>query len=263
MRFIAIGLINLYQRFLSPRKGFSCAHHQLHGGSTCSNAVKYLIRDNGVFTGLLMSKQRFKECADAVKQLDTMPTVDIPCDVGIGGCDVGDCSGGGGKTSSRSSCSIFTPLEIIFDLCFRGSKAERIFYSILFISILLITSYWFYGRGISTIYITPLDNSSQSSLITKILERKQPDLRVLLKVNGEKFYSRIEQDVNFSESPIKLTLESAVFNQVDSFEVLDARIKVGGRFAVASQVIDKVDSPKMHGKGKRFSYVMKRRWSFF
>jgi len=47
MKQICLLLIEFYQRIISPRKGFKCAHHALHRGPTCSNAVKSLIEEHG------------------------------------------------------------------------------------------------------------------------------------------------------------------------------------------------------------------------
>lgn len=42
-RQIAIACIGGYQRYLSPHKGFVCAHRRLHGGDSCSQYVKTVL----------------------------------------------------------------------------------------------------------------------------------------------------------------------------------------------------------------------------
>jgi putative component of membrane protein insertase Oxa1/YidC/SpoIIIJ protein YidD len=62
LRSIAISLIGGYQRHLSPRKGYSCAHRVVHGGNSCSEYIKNALADKSLFETTLLAKQRFKEC---------------------------------------------------------------------------------------------------------------------------------------------------------------------------------------------------------
>ena len=61
----AILAINGYQRFISPHKGFCCAHRSLHGGPSCSEFGKQAIQDHGLMGGLILLRQRFEECHHA------------------------------------------------------------------------------------------------------------------------------------------------------------------------------------------------------
>ena len=62
---LALGAIWGYQRFLSPHKGFRCAHSVLHGGTGCSGFAKYAIRDHGVWLAIPYILQRFRDCKEA------------------------------------------------------------------------------------------------------------------------------------------------------------------------------------------------------
>ena len=44
----ALAVIAAYQRWLSPRKGFACAHRVRHGGTGCSGYAKQAIRARGL-----------------------------------------------------------------------------------------------------------------------------------------------------------------------------------------------------------------------
>lgn len=57
--------IRFYQRWLSPHKGFRCAHAAVHGGLTCSAAVAQIVREHGVLGGRLHVKARFTACRAA------------------------------------------------------------------------------------------------------------------------------------------------------------------------------------------------------
>jgi putative component of membrane protein insertase Oxa1/YidC/SpoIIIJ protein YidD len=64
-RYGAAGLITAYQRYLSPLKGFSCAHRVLHQGESCSQYVKRTILEQGLSDALPQTRQRFRDCRSA------------------------------------------------------------------------------------------------------------------------------------------------------------------------------------------------------
>jgi len=105
----AIQAINVYQRHISPHKGYSCSHRILHGGSSCSQYVKLAIAGSGLVEAMSLSKSRFKECRQAAMILQLQsnqnpnkrksscsirPTCAPDCwpDDACGGCEP-DCSG--------------------------------------------------------------------------------------------------------------------------------------------------------------------------
>lgn len=65
----AIFLITVYQRYLSPHKGYCCAHASLHQGDSCSQAVKAIIKQHGIWRGRQLIRQRFAACQAAYQQL--------------------------------------------------------------------------------------------------------------------------------------------------------------------------------------------------
>lgn len=54
-----------YQKYLSPHKGFSCAHRVLYGGESCSQYIKRVIAEEGLSVALDKSRQRFQACKQA------------------------------------------------------------------------------------------------------------------------------------------------------------------------------------------------------
>jgi putative component of membrane protein insertase Oxa1/YidC/SpoIIIJ protein YidD len=62
---LAITAISGYQRYLSPYKGFRCAHRVLHRGESCSQYVKRMVREEGLGVALQKSRVRFAECKEA------------------------------------------------------------------------------------------------------------------------------------------------------------------------------------------------------
>jgi len=67
LRYVIILLINLYQKFISPRKNFRCAYHAYHGKSTCSGFGKRAISKYGVVSGFRILNRRFAACSIAAK----------------------------------------------------------------------------------------------------------------------------------------------------------------------------------------------------
>jgi putative component of membrane protein insertase Oxa1/YidC/SpoIIIJ protein YidD len=61
----AVRAILGYQRYLSPIKGFACAHRRLHGNESCSQYVKRLIAERGLREGLGAMGPRFRACRAA------------------------------------------------------------------------------------------------------------------------------------------------------------------------------------------------------
>lgn len=67
---ILLRLIGVYQRRISPYKGFRCAHSVLHGGTGCSGFAKAAIRDHGLRGAIAPIRQRFRDCRVAMMTLD-------------------------------------------------------------------------------------------------------------------------------------------------------------------------------------------------
>jgi len=61
----AIGSIGVYQKYISPYKGFRCAHRVYCCGSSCSEFAQQAIRDNGLLNAIPKIRRRFCECREA------------------------------------------------------------------------------------------------------------------------------------------------------------------------------------------------------
>ena len=64
-RGLAVTAIRGYQKFISPHKGFSCAHRVLYGCESCSQYFKQVIAEEGILTAIANAKGRFQECREA------------------------------------------------------------------------------------------------------------------------------------------------------------------------------------------------------
>ena len=64
-RAVAAALITGYQRWISPHKGFACAHRILHQGASCSQYTKQMILHHGLWTAMPLVRSRFQDCRAA------------------------------------------------------------------------------------------------------------------------------------------------------------------------------------------------------
>ena len=253
-------IIEFYQRFLSPFKGFHCAHHKLHRGDTCSNAVKSIISEHGVIRAWPLVRARFKECRNACEILLSAPAgthrsdlpCDLPCDVSFGDCGL---PGGGGKSANITCCCDFADPPKL---------SRKNWMRVIVTTALIITTamYWFYGRAVNAVYLTDLGQTRQD-MLQRLIQRDSPQVRILLLTGDGKFYSdiiRIEQEnqvyrLEFDNGPLDY--------QLNGLQVLDARLQVGGELLVVGQILEQFDQPGSRGQGERFSYRIKRRWHFW
>lgn len=68
MKAIALFAIRLYQRYISPHKGFCCAYRVHTGYRSCSALGYRAIRLYGVLPGIAVLQKRFKRCTAAHQQ---------------------------------------------------------------------------------------------------------------------------------------------------------------------------------------------------
>lgn len=96
---LALRAIALYQRHVSPRKGYRCALHASGAGRSCSAYGYRAIARAGLFKGCSLLRRRFDACARAarVAKSTARPSAPLRLRPGTrhqrGECDVGDCSG--------------------------------------------------------------------------------------------------------------------------------------------------------------------------
>lgn len=88
LAWLALQSIVLYQRYLSPRKGYCCALHAAGGGRSCSAYGYRAIARGGVVNGMVLLRSRLDACGDVYRHRRALDRQRGFCDVG---CDVGDC----------------------------------------------------------------------------------------------------------------------------------------------------------------------------
>ncbi len=58
-----------YQKYISPYKGFCCAHRVRHGSLSCSEYTKHTLLQNGLWQSLPKIRARFQACKAAALAL--------------------------------------------------------------------------------------------------------------------------------------------------------------------------------------------------
>ncbi|AEG44422.1 membrane protein insertion efficiency factor YidD [Isoptericola variabilis] len=76
---LADHLVRGYQRHLSPRKGWHCAHGVLHGDTTCSAAVRDLLARRGLVGAAVPTVLRFLACYHAARTLAASQVSGVCC----------------------------------------------------------------------------------------------------------------------------------------------------------------------------------------
>lgn len=134
MQRLALAAIRLYQRWLSPYKGFACAFRVHTGRDSCSAYGYRVIGRYGVPAGLALLRRRLAACGAQHRLLAPLrqpqqglrhqagfcdapcdvPSCDLPCnapavetacDMASCGCDLADLWGGRKDRSSRFDVS--------------------------------------------------------------------------------------------------------------------------------------------------------------
>ena len=119
MKNVALYLIELYQRYVSPRKGFCCAYRVHTGQASCSVLGYRVIRRFGVWAGVALLRQRLAKCGVAYRRHHVQPVLgprhrqagfcdascDVPCDFDFdfsdGICDMASSCGGSSSKGKR------------------------------------------------------------------------------------------------------------------------------------------------------------------
>jgi putative component of membrane protein insertase Oxa1/YidC/SpoIIIJ protein YidD len=65
LNWLAVGLIRGYRRFVSPHKGFRCAHHALHGDGSCSAFGLAVFQAYSFGRAVALIRERFRDCRHA------------------------------------------------------------------------------------------------------------------------------------------------------------------------------------------------------
>lgn len=99
-------MIRLYQRWISPYKGFRCAHRVVHGGASCSEFAVQAIQSHGAFGFWPEFRARLAACNAAAITYREM-YFSAPTDGDVGGGE----STGGKRSSNKKSSNCIDPCD--------------------------------------------------------------------------------------------------------------------------------------------------------
>ena len=247
---VLLFLILIYQKFISPIKGFKCAHYYEHGGLSCSDFVKQTIKRRGVLYGLTVIQSRFNACRSAAALIrsrglrDESGFLDCAPDAcsDFGSCgDFGGGGGAGGDTgSSKSATVIFIP------------------FSFLLIVILLVGFNFFEGPQIDHIEIRLLEGQVEihETGIAKLVGGDLPDYQVIFDVDGRQVTTNT-LDNSSAKEWITLTPK----RQVDLSDV--RKITIVNKQVLKDEILDSVISPEAKGSGEKYQYRIIEAGGFF
>ena len=80
---VAGRLIRVYQRRISPRKGYACAHRVAHGGTSCSEEIRRAVVARGALRAVRPAAVRFVACYQAAAMLAQSDVRGVCCCGGI------------------------------------------------------------------------------------------------------------------------------------------------------------------------------------
>ena len=133
MKTLALYAIRIYQRFLSPYKGFRCAYAAVSGRASCSALGYRAIRRFGLWRGLGVLDERLLKCGVAHRRHRPLGrarthgplahqagsvSCDLPCDACSWGdlgdacdaCDVCDCASDWWRRKRRRDQDVIIPV---------------------------------------------------------------------------------------------------------------------------------------------------------
>ncbi len=105
MSWLALRAIGLYQRWISPYKGFRCAYAAHTGCASCSVLGARAIRRYGLRQGLSVLDARLLKCGVAHRRYQARPGAALRGQAGFLDCDCGGCDMPG-------SCDLPSPGKI-------------------------------------------------------------------------------------------------------------------------------------------------------
>lgn len=106
MKYFAVEMINLYQKYISPYKGFSCAYRVGTGGLSCSAYGKLVISKYGVKKGYALLKRRFKDCTFCSQEISKRQHKKTISKLNHAQAGFGDCGGCDLPSGDCPSCDL-------------------------------------------------------------------------------------------------------------------------------------------------------------
>lgn len=236
---IALALIVIYQKAISPVKGFSCAHRYQHGGLSCSEYVKQVVLRKGIVSGYREIRSRFHACKSAALEVQrkSLRHQTGVLDCGFDSCgDIGNidsCFGDSGAQGDTGKSSIVIILPA----------------GLLIILLILAGAFWVKEPRVSAIDIRLIENQqeAQEQGIARLLGGKQPDYQVVFIVDGRKIVTNTLPDSS-AKTWLRLELNS-------DFKIADLeQMTILNKQLLKDIVLETINNPQRQGSGEYYEY---------
>jgi putative component of membrane protein insertase Oxa1/YidC/SpoIIIJ protein YidD len=247
MKWMIAGLITIYQTYFSRYKKFYCAHRLLHGGASCSEAIREIVLSKGIYAGFADIRERFRSCREAASVLSLQRTIhprgDLDCSFGV--CDsCGDfvgVDGGSGGGDSGSTISLNWPFITL--------SCGAVLLVVLF------SAYWFYGRQVSAIDIRLLDAAMETrdGRLARLFRGQLPDYQIILEVAGREIKTNTLRDVSARDWISLKPRVSLYATDID-------RLTITNKQLLKDQALEAFHDPADRGEGEYFEFIIREKW---
>ena len=144
------------------------------------------------------------------------------------------------------------------DLSRRGTK--RLVLVLLIIGlILVVSSYFYYGRQISSvdIRIKPgVEETTDSGMLSKLLRSQQPDYKINFHLKNGLATTNTLKNTSAKDWVSLKTSRSFYLSDITKMVILNKDV-------TRSIELDSISNPQKDGKGKVLEYSIKQRWELF
>ena len=241
--------IVIYQRFISPVKGFTCAHRYRHGGASCSEHARQVVLNRGIVSGYADIRSRFHACRAAALEIqrNTPRKQAGALDCGFDSCgDAGSCfdgggAGGGGAEGGRGKSTTIIVIPS----------------GILVILLIIAASAWFKGPRVNAIDIRLVENQqeTQERGVARLLGGKNPDYQVVFFVDGKNISTNTLTD-STARSWLRLEPRSEFrFSELE-------RITIVNKQLLDDEILEVIDNPQRQGRGEIYEYRLAEEQTF-
>ena len=255
---VALAVIRVYQKHVSPRKGFSCAYARAHQRGSCSQRVSDIIKQDGLFRGAARIRRQFRACGEAAAYLRGNQYADLDCS--LGGClDVGGpsgCFGGvGDSVTGRSGAQCVGAVDCLWPFGGRSRRRDSVIWLSLF-AVCLGAGYFLHGSRVEGVEIQLIESSTEDRdrKWGLVANSELPDYQIIATINGQKVESTIAHNQSAEEWVQVHFPKSYPLAELDQFQITNRQL-------LNAKVLDEILSPAASGEGNTYRYRMIRVWS--
>ena len=269
LSWVCKGVVVVYQKFVSPYKGYSCPYRLLYGDVSCSEAVAQIIEARGIVGGWRLIRQRFLHCKQAAIELagrngEGRQRADLDC--GLGGCldfgGAGGCLSGFGeaasaaKGGSSSGCSA-SIIELFGAFSRKSWRYQLTVIGLVLLSGLLI-GYALHGSKIGSVEIRLTDPASEDRdrKLFSMENSELPDYQLIWEIDGQLHKSSVHLD-RTARDWLRFEITNPFrIGELDSLEIVNRQL-------FGAKSLEKLTAPGSGTPPGKFEIRYIRNWDVF